>query len=213
MTRRHGPKPGLELAACRARGCQHPECAAAAAAHARADNLTALAETAGCRRRLQALISYGWPPAELARRLNIPVTAVTAITCKNAPVTGDIPAAVHVLYDEMWNVRGGSRSTQARARARGWPPPLAWDDDPEDGHGIDDPGAVPAPSWQRTSKRAVLDDVIEDLAELTRQGCIKETAAQRLGRSPDALDALVRRHRRRPTAQAGAEPEPAGLAS
>jgi hypothetical protein len=179
MTLSHGPQPGLSLAACYAGGCRHRECAAAAAATARTGNHAALADAIGSRRRLQALAAFGWPAGELARRLRIPVQAVVAITCSNAAVPADRAAAIRALYDALWDVPGGNRHVARRARRRGWPPPLGWDDDPDDGHGIDDPGAVPAPGWRRTSSQHHLDDLIEDLAAPASQGNSSRAAGQR----------------------------------
>jgi hypothetical protein len=74
---------------------------------------------------------------------------------------------------------------QADAAARGWAPPLAWADDPGDGHGIDDPDGAPWPEswpWRPTTGPAAL---VEDLAWLTEDG--DRVTVTRLSRSRDTV--------------------------
>lgn len=93
-------------------------------------------DAAGTRRRLQALITVGWPHAELAARLGR-----TTSSLRRSMLSGSVSARtaqdVSALYELLWNLRP-PRSTDAQrtaadtARAmaaeRGWLPPLAWDD-------------------------------------------------------------------------------------
>lgn len=91
----------------------------------------------GTQRRLQALHAIGWPRKELMQRLGVTdhgtwLTVVDFIR----PTTRD---KVRALYDELWNKPGPSKWTRTWAANRGYPPPMAWDDDT-----IDDPDARPA---------------------------------------------------------------------
>ncbi len=104
-----------------------------------------LVDATGTTRRLRALVALGWPRKHLERRLGL--SSRTAWLLTAAPrvqdqVTVGTRDAVRALYDELsLSVPGPSRAaTRARnlAVARGWPPPLAWDDDV-----IDEPRARP----------------------------------------------------------------------
>ena len=108
-----------------------------------------LVDPAGTRRRLQALVATGWTQSALARRLGILPANLPKIVHGGRPAirvaTRD---AVRALYDELWD-QPPPTLTPAERRARtialtfaavkGWPPPMAWDDDL-----IDDPAAQPA---------------------------------------------------------------------
>ena len=96
----------------------------------------------GARRRLQALACHGWTIAALATRLGLTREALSArVHC--ATVTVATHRALDELYEQLWDRRpvpdvdvpaGMIVRTERRARARGWVPPLAWDDidaDPE----------------------------------------------------------------------------------
>lgn len=100
-----------------------------------------LVDATGTARRLRALVALGWPRAHLERHLGISSRTAWLLTAApQAPdmVTVSTREAVRSLYDELsLTIPGPSRAaTRARriAAARGWPPPLAWDDDV-----IDDP--------------------------------------------------------------------------
>ena len=93
-------------------------------------------DATGTRRRLQALIAIGWPAElladQLGRRPNSLSRSMTA-----ASVTARTAQDVATLYERLWNSRpprmtSAQRATadaaQAHAAARGWLPPLAWDD-------------------------------------------------------------------------------------
>lgn len=152
----------------------------------------ALVDATGTRRRLQALIAVGWSGSKLADRLGLTVSNFwAALDC--AQVTARRARAVRALYDEMWDQappEGDHRSRIAASRARnmaarrGWPPPLAWDDER-----IGDPTAVP----QRGEEvpRAVAHT--ENADELIRQGYTVEQAVERLGISRSTLERARRR--------------------
>jgi hypothetical protein len=145
------------------------------------------------RRRLQALVCCGYSQQALAARLGVPgnFRAVTA-----GLVTAATARAVAALYDELWDVPPPESTHHTRisasrarnyARARGWAPPLAWDDDT-----IADPDASPAEGWERP-ERIALAALIEDAAEIIAWEGSRELAAERMGVKRASLDQAIAR--------------------
>lgn len=100
----------------------------------------------GTKRRLQALIAVGWSGSELMRRLGKTETNFWYIL-EQPVVLSRTARAVQALYDDLWNQappdetpahRAAAARSRNRARAAGWAPPMAWDDEQ-----IDDPKARP----------------------------------------------------------------------
>jgi len=167
-------------------------------------------------RRLRALAFMGHSTAALAGRMGVPGRVVRRLQ-RGAPreVPAALAAQVAALYDDLWDVSGGSASSAREAQRKNWCPPLGWDEDqPGDdgyaGHGIDDPDAGPAPGWQRPRHRRRLsaDEQAADLAELVRLGLSVSQAALRLGLSGDALR-RIREHAARGVMTARVIPFPA----
>lgn len=104
-------------------------------------------EASGTVRRIRALIAIGWTRTEVAHGIGWTLSNLGTLLHRGAePYAGFVEVrtaeAVAALYDRLsMRPSGGPYSARARAEARanGWPPPLAWDDDE-----IDDPAAVPA---------------------------------------------------------------------
>lgn len=97
----------------------------------------AYVDSAGTRRRLQALVAIGYSLTALGRNLGIAPTNMVAMM-QRPRVTQWHAREVRALYGRLWNqpptpVTRGQRGavTRARAMARrnGWPPPAGWDDD------------------------------------------------------------------------------------
>jgi transcriptional regulator with XRE-family HTH domain len=159
----------------------------------------AVVDATATRRRLQALVARGYSQAALAARLGIQRSNFgQAVAGK---VTAATERAVSDLYDELWDVPPDESTHRARisvsrarnyARARGWCPPLAWDDDT-----IADPEAGPAEGWQR-SARVPLAERAEDAAEVIAWEGGRDQAARRLGISRYALDKALERAAARP---------------
>jgi hypothetical protein len=91
----------------------------------------------GTRRRLQALVAVGWSQSALARRLGMEPTNFFGLLGRTQ-VRADTARAARALYEELWNrtprvETRHQRASITRARklaaARGWLPPVAWDDD------------------------------------------------------------------------------------
>ena len=121
-------------------------------------------DATGTRRRLQALIAIGWPAellaAQLSRRPNSLCRSMTGES-----VTASTAHDVATLYERLWNSppprmtseqRAAADAAQAHAAARGWLPPLAWDD-------IDtDP--TPPPAIADASQRNDMDEIAVERA-------------------------------------------------
>ena len=109
-------------------------------------------DAVGARRRLRALTAMGHPAVSLARRLDVPPSAVRAvISGQAATVTASMHVAVCALYEQIWDLRPFERTpaerraaaaARTRAARHGWPPPMGLDDDR-----IDDPGYQPRTGW------------------------------------------------------------------
>lgn len=99
----------------------------------------------GARRRLQALAFMGWTNEQIEQRMAAGVT-MTSFIFRHERITQALHQRVKDVYDALWDQTPpdtyGNRRAAARARARGWAPPLAWDDDD-----IDNPAARPA-NWK-----------------------------------------------------------------
>ena len=90
--------------------------------------------------------------------------------------------AVTRVYDELWDTPGPSEAGRRRSRARGCPPPMAWDDDT-----IDDPRAVP--DLGATPRGLDLDDI----TALAFRGYTAAQIAERFGCRKDTVTTAVRR--------------------
>jgi len=122
-----------------------------------------LVDGTGTRRRLQALAALGWTFSDLAARLGY-TRAVVHHWTQHETVTVATAAAARRLYDELWNQQAppGMATTRNRnlAARKGWPPPMAWDDDL-----IDNPTATPQ-EWRRPAHARWSPDDLVEAAEL-----------------------------------------------
>lgn len=137
----------------------------------------ALIDATGTRRRLQALVAAGNTQTALAAALGMTPGNFAALLTRTR-VTRATADAVRALYDTAWNPTHPNQRAQNHARRRGWPPPLAWDDDE-----IDDPTATPD-LGDTTPRR---DARREDAAWLHACGYTPDEIARRLGIQTDSL--------------------------
>jgi len=115
-----------------------------------------LIDATGTARRLQALAALGHRYEDVAALLQVGKSRARDLTVRHGDlVHRDTAAAVAAVYDELSMVLGPSSRSRVLAANRGWPPPLAWDDD-----AIDDPAA--GPHLGAASKRA--DDAVDEVA-------------------------------------------------
>ena len=134
-------------------------------------------DSCGTVRRIRALARMGWSQTYLAQRLGISVQGVAKFLQPNKRyITVRNARAVRDLYDELAWQWGPSTAFAKTAQARGWPIPLAWDDET-----IDDPAAEPLDTT-RPARRTLADTAaeLEDLLDL-EPGTTTEQAARRLG--------------------------------
>jgi hypothetical protein len=103
----------------------------------------------GAVRRLRALAALGHTSRQLAAatdRSHSLVNGLLGGTLQHVgPQTHD---AICAAFKQLAMVPGSSRATATRAIAKGWAPPLAWDDD------LDDPKARPAAGSVRRIRSA-----------------------------------------------------------
>ena len=159
-------------------------------------------DATGTRRRLQALIAIGHPPADLARHLNRSPANLRR-TMNSATVTAHTARVVGALYDRLWDTppsqeteerREATAAARAEAAEHGWRSPLGWDDiDTDPDPDPDSPPAKPDPTDidEIAVERAVagdgirLDDLTpaeqaEVLRRLTERGKSIRDIAQQL---------------------------------
>jgi hypothetical protein len=147
-------------------------------------------DATGTRRRLQALIAIGWPTellaAQLGRRPNSLCRSMTGES-----VTARTAHDVATLFEQLWNNRPPRTTSEQRAAAdaarvhaaaRGWLPPLAWDDIDTD----PTPPSATASASQRNDmdeiavERALAGDHItyDDLTKVEQQEVIRRLTAR-----------------------------------
>lgn len=153
-------------------------------------------DSTGTRRRIQALIAIGWSQRRLAERIGMAPNNFARVLHHSKQVQASTARAVRDLYEELWSAPPPLRNRQdqiavARARsyasARGWVPPLAWDDET-----IDDPSAGPAGAGYEPPRHGRLPEVAEIL-HLMAGGDSIEVIADRYGVEPETVrDKLAR---------------------
>lgn len=95
-------------------------------------------DSAGTRRRVQALAWMGWPAAEVAARAGTTTATLQTLILPTRRISFALSRRVAAVYVELSGVRGPSAGAAAKTRQLGHAPPAAWDDDE-----IDDPKAKP----------------------------------------------------------------------
>lgn len=135
----------------------------------------------GTRRRLQALYAMGHGSLVLGPLVGLTNTSIQNLLYERTEdVTAATYKAVRAAYRQLAATPGDSRRARASARAGGWAPPAAWDDN------IDDPAAV-ANHGEEVARYAAIAEDATWLMETQRY--TRRDAAARLGIS---LDYLVR---------------------
>lgn len=158
----------------------------------------ALVPAVGTQRRLRALIAIGWSQAQLAYRLGITRTDLTWRVNHAQQVTARVHRQTAGLYEQLWDTppvehdhatRQSASRARNHARARGWAPPMAWDD-------IDDPTATPDTGTPESGPRVDLAEV----DHLAAGGASDWEIARRLGVTVKAIDRARYRARERRSA-------------
>lgn len=166
-------------------------------------------DATGTHRRLQALACLGWSDARLGARLGLD-SGNYGTMLRQREVSAARARDVARLYDELWRsgppetdhrTRQSASRARNRARANGWAPPMAWDDD-----AIDDPAATPgehthAPDAVTTprGRNGGVDSaaLVEDVEVLVASGATVEAAVARLGVKRGSLYTALHRAGRR----------------
>lgn len=145
-------------------------------------------DATGTTRRVRALVALGWPMPELSARAGFNPGHLHQVTLRRS-VTAETRERVRALYGQLWNTAGPSATSAARAKAAGWAPPAAWDDD--DGpHGIDNPDATPSGVRTSDGRRGHTAD---DLADAIETGACLVDLERRFGMRPVAIEKALRR--------------------
>jgi transcriptional regulator with XRE-family HTH domain len=102
----------------------------------------------GAVRRLRALVALGWSQSKITARLGMPLGSLNQLVLgKRGQILVSTDKAVRALYDEWsmtlppaqeWRDKIAANRSRNYAKARGWLPPLAWDDE-----ALDNPDATP----------------------------------------------------------------------
>ncbi|MEU4779239.1 hypothetical protein [Micromonospora sp. NPDC023633] len=96
-----------------------------------------LVPVVGTLRRMRALARLGWTFADIIAAGGSAIHRLDQVKDQEW-VTERFAAAVKTAYEALSMRQGPSIYTAARAAKKGWPPPLAWDDE-----ALDDPNAEP----------------------------------------------------------------------
>ena len=151
----------------------------------------AVVSAVGSRRRIQALTVIGWSQGEIAELAGMSIRTVWELSTRDREgVLVRYHLAVSRVYDALWDkeppaVTVGQRTAIKKRRkaagARGWAPPMAWDD-----ADLDDPDATPqiAPPGA--------DDI---RMEMYRQGMTDRQIAKETGANREAIAKWRQKHR------------------
>jgi hypothetical protein len=142
-------------------------------------------EGIGTHRRIRALQAIGWSLRDIAERVGCTGSNIGEVL-RHDRVRAKTARAISEVYEDLWNKPApeGYRRTKSliAARANGWAPPLAWNDDE-----IDDPDATPdvgdTPDRVNGGTGRRSTDVAEDVAFLLEHDPTLTSAqlADRLG--------------------------------
>jgi lambda repressor-like predicted transcriptional regulator len=86
-------------------------------------------DSAGTRRRVQALSWMGWPCSEVAARAGVSENTLRTVIQPSRRISFTLARKITAVYDELSMVQGPSKGAAGKARGRGHLPPLAWEDD------------------------------------------------------------------------------------
>ena len=154
----------------------------------------AYTDATGSARRLQALAINGWPTRNLAKQLGHkdPATIQHVANGTTPTIRLRTKDDIRRLFDELWDQPGPSKRTADIAKARGWLPALAWDDDL-----IDSPEHRPDDVRRRGVSGGGSGITLEDIEEAREQGYgTAEQIGWRLGATRDAVAAILSRANR-----------------
>lgn len=135
----------------------------------------------GTLRRMRALARIGWTFTDIIAASGTDLHRLDQVKDQEW-VTVRFAAAIQTAYEALSMQRGPSVQTAARAAKKGWPPPLAWNDDE-----IDNPAATPAVDVDDAAEPQGYDPVIVGFAVDGRL-----TYDQIAGHRPDLIETVRR---------------------
>lgn len=142
-----------------------------------------LAPAIGTKRRLQALVAMGYTNQELANLVDYPECQFPKLLFTKKWVSVEVAKRAEDVFNRLQLVPPAdgihARRARARAKRKGWVPPLAWDEDE-----IDDPNAVPHVFKQKRVS------VTEQFRELKELGVSDQAIVDRLNLKPKTLQYL-----------------------
>lgn len=125
------------------------------------------------RRRVRALAVIGWDARSIADRAGVSIAVVADLTAgRTVRVSEKSDEALRAVYEDLCMTPGPSARVQRYATAKGWVPPLGWDDIDRDEHPAD---AVVVPVRQRVD--------LDEWVHLVSLGVGAVEAAGRVGGS------------------------------
>ncbi len=151
----------------------------------------AYVDATGSARRIRALAVNGWPSRNLAKQLGHkhPATIQDIASGKTPTIRLRTKDAIRGLYEDLWDQAGPSVRAASIAKAKGWLPPLAWDDE-----SIDDPDYQPEDVRRKSLPRNVTGVTLEDIEEARDQGYVSaQQIAWRLGVSQSLVAQILSR--------------------
>jgi transcriptional regulator with XRE-family HTH domain len=160
---------------------------------------SALVPAYGTTRRLQALVALGYTQHDLAARLGLLDTNLARLVYgppvvkrgRRKRITAKMARKVEALYAELSETPGPSRRSLNRAKALGWLPPIAWDEDVID---------LPHPWLDRRAARGIgvttESSLLTTYDDLRAVGYTLREIGAKLGLSEEELVKALKKKRR-----------------
>lgn len=158
-------------------------------------------DATGTHRRIRALVSIGHSATSLGKRIGVTSSNMHSMMFRNK-VLVRTDQVVREMYEELWDKpnigeewHGKAAASRARnyASARGWLPPMAWDDDL-----LDDPNYYPVVPESVGSKVDVKREAfIEEVEFFAEAGERISSVARALGITEEAVEKRLHRYGRK----------------
>lgn len=128
-------------------------------------------DSAGTRRRIQSLMWHGWPKSVIAQKIG-----VNPLTFKRAYQRDHVPSWLYLKVKDFFDTHGGkegpSLATAQKAKACGYFPAQAWDE-----QSIDDPDAQPnLTGYDEETVRALIEGFQPEFEPQDLEEAIRRTS-------------------------------------
>lgn len=162
-------------------------------------------DSIGAVRRIHALVALGWSQSKIAARLGIKPSNFTALVHGRTGITVAHDKAIRALYAEWsmqlppqdeWRDKIAANRSRNYAKAAGWLPPLAWDDEqldaqtmpphvtPEDAEPYLDHAAIERRMSGEKAVRLTQPEKAELVRRMVARGVAKVDIERRTGVNP-----------------------------